>query len=86
MILSATVRRLLQILVDPHAGNVRFDAAERPAILDRRERLRIERLLVRHATRHEDINDALGRAFFAFVKLLLGLGLLQAEKRRQRET
>ena len=73
--------RLLQVLVDAHAGHVRFDAAERPAVLDRRERLRIERFLVGHSARHEDIDDALGRAFFAFVELLLGLGLLASWKK-----
>ena len=45
----------------------------------------IERFLVRHAARQEDIDDALRGAFLADVILLLGLRLLKAKETRQRK-
>ena len=41
------------------AGNLGFHRAERPAVFQRRERLRVEGLLVGHSTGQEDMDDTL---------------------------
>ena len=76
--LVGDLRRVRQHLAEPHAGEHRLDAAERAAVLGRRERLGIERLLVGVAAGEIDVDDRLRDALaggFAFG----GMGRLHAE-------
>ncbi len=77
---------VLQMFVDPHAGDVRFNAAEWAAIFDGGEWLGIPAFLVRHATGHENVNDAFRRALLASGRILSRLSLLQLKECGERES
>ena len=84
VILSATLASLGSVSQNSSPVFV-LTGAMLAAILDRGVRLGIERFLVGHAARQEDVNDALGLGLDEVVVLLLGLGLAQAEEVGQRQ-
>ena len=67
-------------LTHANTGHVRLDASQRPAVLDGRKRLGVERLLVGHATGEEDADHRLRRPLVTGVVLDVAACLLHAEE------
>ena len=67
-------------LTHANTRHVRLDASQRPAVLDGRKRLGVERLLVGHATREEDADHRLRRPLVTGVVLDVAACLLHAEE------
>ncbi len=62
---------LLQVLVEPHAGDHCFNRAHFTTVFKRRKRLRIEGLLLGPTAGEPDVNHTLGRPFKVFELLCI---------------
>ncbi len=66
------LRGSFQMLVEPHARDHGFNAAQFTAVFQRRERLGVKGLLLRPAAGQPDVNHALGGAFEVLKLLRVG--------------